>query len=219
MRGLPPRSAPPTDLIGGSVEKATEAQVRYLRVLADEREWPANRDRRMFEDLLKFEGMTKAQASASIIEMKTWPRRREAAKADGWPELPDGRYALRFPEDDLNPVRFYKVSTGSPDSERWAGFRFVNRFVSDELFPVKGQDRAYVLNEINKDPAAASRLFGVESRACGVCGRRLTRRISRALGIGPVCAAKTGFVSDAYISQIRIDMIERGENPDETIED
>lgn len=91
-----------------------------------------------------------------------------------------GRYAL----ETEGHVDFYHVSkTG-----------YVQVQAGDALYPLRNQrQRATVLVRIASDPSAASRRYGRELEHCGVCGRTLTDTNSRAEGIGPVCAAKTGW--------------------------
>lgn len=50
-----------------------------------------------------------------------------------------------------------------------------------------------VYKETEKAIQVDAELFGGVARACGVCGRVLDNEISRACGIGPVCAEKIGF--------------------------
>lgn len=44
------------------------------------------------------------------------------------------------------------------------------------------------------DPAGAARTYGLRTGSCSCCGRELTNRASIDLGIGPICAAKYGWV-------------------------
>jgi hypothetical protein len=39
----------------------------------------------------------------------------------------------------------------------------------------------------------SSKLYGGVARCCGICGRDLDNEISKAAGIGPICATKFGF--------------------------
>ena len=101
-------------------------------------------------------------------------------------DVPAGRYAL---DNGNGSVRFYRVDR--PTEGRWAGYTFVKVQASDEEFNVKNrQERESILARIAVDPAASSKLYGIELGVCGVCGRTLTNDESRAAGIGPVCAAK-----------------------------
>lgn len=100
--------------------------------------------------------------------------------------IPDGRYAITF---NNGVTRFFKVNT--PVTGRWAGRTFLEIQAGDDTFPVKDYaKRTAVLANIAADPAKASAHYGHKIGACGVCGRTLTNEESRAVGIGPVCAAK-----------------------------
>lgn len=46
---------------------------------------------------------------------------------------------------------------------------------------------------IASDPAAAAKVYGLETGSCCCCGRELTDKNSIALGIGPICAERFGF--------------------------
>lgn len=104
----------------------------------------------------------------------------EVAHADGecpasdFP-FPVGRYAL----DTADGVRFFLADH--------TGFFFQ---AGDEYHPVAAGPARSFIAEIAADPEAASRLYGQEIGRCGRCNRTLTDEVSRAAGIGPVCASK-----------------------------
>lgn len=162
---------------------ASQAQVDYIRLLATQ----------------------KATRQPTPAEIATWDRAKAStiiswylthdftgadariATATAKATVPDGHYAL----DHDGDIRFYAVRT---DTEgRWAGIPLVTRFRSDEEDALKGAHRREVLGRIAADPAAASKLYGLETVRCGVCNRKLTVQASRDLGIGPVCAGKMGW--------------------------
>ena len=103
-------------------------------------------------------------------------------------DVPAGRYALVHPERSI--IEFF--SSTSPRSGKWAGRTFVNQQASDDKYPVRGARRDEVLARIAVDPQAAMIRYGHELGRCGNCGRTLTDEVSRAMGIGPDCAAKLG---------------------------
>lgn len=141
------------------------------------------------------------------------------------PDVPAGRYALLYPQDDLNPVRFYLVRDGKDNTDKggknWTGAKFVERFASDESFSVKYRSNEYfrVLKEIEANPLEAAQRFGDEWECCSQCGRGLTRRLSRKLRIGPVCLSRAGWIPDtaAYVQQARDEIIAEGHDPDEKL--
>jgi hypothetical protein len=104
------------------------------------------------------------------------------------PEVPAGRYALDFGDDQ---IRFYKVDR--PTKGSWAGRTFVSVQASDEFHPVRdANSRRAILAQIAADPQAAMALYGQEIGCCGHCGRVLTSDW-RKRGIGPVCVQQMGW--------------------------
>lgn len=101
----------------------------------------------------------------------------------------DGYYALATGVDDWT---FYRVNTGAPGS-KWAGFQFVSREVSEEEYPVMRAARTEVLARIATDAKQATLDYGLQSKRCGRCHRKLTVKASRDRGIGPKCAGDMGY--------------------------
>lgn len=195
------RSPIPADL-ASVADSATEKQGSFLRSLLAEREMPAKDDKTGAERaaaalaLLDSGQLTKGQASRSIEFLLTCPKRSATAststastggKFKVWPTIPDGRYALPMPADDVNPIHFFTIKTADHGDE-WDGFQRTKRHVSDERYPVKGAQRREIMDRIAEDPKAAAVLYGHETNHCCVCGRELTRPESREAGIGPKCA-------------------------------
>jgi hypothetical protein len=111
--------------------------------------------------------------------------------------LPDGQKVLAgsygidtsTESNFTNQTTFFKVWVGN------RGGWDVRMYVSDDTQRVQIAygTKLWALQEIVKDPGAASRLFGLEFKRCGVCGRGLTNDLSRELGIGPVCRERAGW--------------------------
>lgn len=88
-----------------------------------------------------------------------------------------------------NKVRFFRVD--APQRGKWAGAVFLKEQAGDDLYPVKPVAREEnIINALLGNVKAALKRYGLELGSCGICGRTLTDEESRALGIGPVCAAK-----------------------------
>lgn len=104
-------------------------------------------------------------------------------------DLIEGRYAVEFE----GKLRFFKIDM--PSSGRWVGYTFVKEQAGDEEWPVRQTARRNgVIAAIKTQGVKASALlYGTELGHCGICGRTLTDEDSRARGIGPVCAEKTGW--------------------------
>lgn len=168
------------------VANATEAQINYAQMLLRTRE-PGDRFAWLTDDQVN--NLSKSDCSDFIGYMKERPLR--ARSTDDFdlphPEVPVGRYALTG-GDEI--VRFYEVVDkhgrallslrGAPGA--LARSRIKRRELAEE-----------VMAEIAKDPRAASLLYGMKLEECGVCGSPLTNDVSRAAGIGPVCASKKGW--------------------------
>lgn len=171
----------------------------------------------------------KRKASELIETLKALPykERERSDKPDKKvPAVSAGRYALLSPDDELNPVRFYIVRDGKDKTEKggkdWTGAKFVDRFKSDDIFPVKYRSAEYfrVLQEIAANPLEAAQRFGDEWEVCSQCGRGLTRRLSRKLRIGPVCLGRRPdwvVNPEAYVEQARAEIIAEGHDPNETL--
>lgn len=122
---------------------------------------------------------TRVEAESGTLTMSD-EGKWEVAHLDGECPLseypfPVGRYALVTPEG----VKFYVASH--------EGF-YVQ--ASDDLHPLAPAAARSVIAAIAEDPEAASRLYGQQIGKCGRCNRTLTDEVSRAAGLGPVCASK-----------------------------
>ena len=113
------------------------------------------------------------------------PRRAE------W-NLPAGQRRYAIPSlTGNNDLDFFLVTR--PEQGKWNGWTFVKRVIGgkpDANVPNSQVHR--ILIEIEKDPEAASTLFGRELGVCSKCGLHLTDEASRAAGRGPDCRAKYG---------------------------
>lgn len=111
--------------------------------------------------------------------------------------LPAGFYAIPNGQTRL------KVQVKKPDSGKWAGFVFVSdgaaygQATRYGLQAPNGRYRGQIeaqLAAIIADPEAASAAYGQLTGHCGVCNRVLEDAVSVARGIGPICAAKQGWI-------------------------
>lgn len=127
------------------------------------------------------------EAAARSMREKVEVKRQSRSSGGGYPDVPAGRYAIEVNGE----IKFYKVDR--PTQGRWAGWTFVKVQASDEFYRVKGAAARSILEQIEQDPIEASKRYGREIGRCGVCNRTLTQPESIAAGIGPICAANTGF--------------------------
>lgn len=190
---------------------ATDKQIDFIKSLIAERDlsliWTINHERggpeyrstearsavETWREMWREHGsgvFTTTAASELIGYLLRAPRKPEHKPNDlQLPEVPAGRYAMPAKDGHL---AFFRVSR--PTEGQWAGMTFLTVQASDTEYPIRSADaRRAILTRIAEDPAAASLRYGREIGACGICGRTLTDEDSRARGIGPVCAEKTGW--------------------------
>lgn len=177
-----------------ATQQATEAQTGFIQRLIQERDTDRLTElQRTWLDSKDFSTLTRAGASTVITALCGLPKVTLAQKAatQGGPEgVPNGRYAIHDPRDDV--LKFYKVN--SPTDGNWAGWMFVEVQASDEFHPIRDRNhRAQILAVINEDVKGAMLRYGIEIGCCGHCGRTLTNELSRELGIGPICRGKMGW--------------------------
>jgi len=175
---------------------ATPAQVRYIKVLADQREIagldPATIETMMDVDDGKQISFPEARHALDALEKapeKAGPKAPAAKGPGGYPVFEDGYYALR---DADGVVHFYSlVHEDESRGSKYAGWPVLRAQASDELHLIRKREVKFeVINAINEDPKAARLLYADELGQCYVCGRTLTDETSRRLGIGPVCRGK-----------------------------
>lgn len=102
--------------------------------------------------------------------------------APGRPDVPAGRYAVTT-EDGY--YAFYRVWKGN------RGGVVVYMQISDDEQRCYGAQATAILRKIEAvGTLEASKAYGREIGACGVCGRTLTNPESIANGIGPICTKR-----------------------------
>lgn len=175
-----------------TVSVLSDKQLAFINSLFDQKDLG---EKEPFKEQLRQQakGISKKDASKWIDRLKSMPNLQVAqapsSTAVSFPEVADGRYALRA-EDGV--VKFYRVRT--PEKGKWSGYTFVDAQASDDYYPIKDKaHRSEILAAIAQDPKGATVLYGHELGCCGVCGRTLTDEKSRELGIGPVCIESRGW--------------------------
>ncbi len=130
------------------------------------------------------------------------------------PSVPTGRYAVESADGTLT---FYRVKNAK-DGRVFIHLKHGNG-ESEVPFTVKGYT-TILQSIVNAGPLEAALRYGRELGCCSVCASDLTNRLSRELGIGPVCGGRyyddpTDWtkVKKAARTAIRA----RGEDPDENV--
>lgn len=188
---------------------ATDRQLEFLRSLALEREIDQDhRDQLLAR--IEARQISKAKASSFIERLLEKPRVRAASVQ--LPDVPAGRYAVDSAEGEL---RFYRVARGKT-GRTWI---HVQHGPDESEVPFSWIGYTAILESIvDAGLAEAMQRYGHEIGSCGNCGLRLTNRVSRELGIGPVCGGR--MFEDAWRPMergARQAIVARGEDPDEEV--
>lgn len=172
----------------------SEEQVKYLMALQDERIIPQG-----------YQVVTRGQAllmerptvSSAIDVLKHSQKKDSGQRQKSW-DIPEGRYALYAeagPGYKTGSWKFYQVD--KPDQGRWKGYTFVKQLIgapgSYRKLPIRFAGAQAILKEIEANPKQAMIDYGLQSGVCGRCSSPLTDPDSLARGIGPKCAAKSGW--------------------------
>jgi hypothetical protein len=213
------RTAVPTQFAG---ERPTDRQCAFIRGLIHERKLEGlsveqrdylqtEYDKPMEQQFL---GCSVAKASKIIDTMLKLPVTDKVVQKQnpGLPDVPAGRYAV---ENDEGELRFYRLWIGKNGYKKL----YVLFGPNEGALPYK--TALSILGKIFRAGVEECAVrFGHEIGACSNCGRRLTNRISRELGIGPICGGRMfGDEFDAKKAKARENILARGEDPDEEVED
>lgn len=213
------RTPVPKDLRPSESLLITEPQFKYIQALVAERDLSSLR-RQQVQWLAGFVQMShgdlktsRAKASEIIGQLKELPKRPTTQRQAVALDVPAGRYAI---ENTQGELRFYQVWRPKDNSKVVR----VYVFHGPDSSPVHRAAEPAILEAISEDVRGAAIRYGNEIGSCSNCGRRLTNRISRELGIGPVCGGRM-FASDDWsreVKEARKRIIDRGEDPSEEIE-
>jgi phosphoglycolate phosphatase-like HAD superfamily hydrolase len=209
LNGEPPASQPQLNFIRDLIQQkdltylTPEEKAALERVLTEEGFWDTTTTR-----------LTKAKAGR-ILDKLTDNKKVPYKPKDVGPTVdnaarlavgvPAGRYAV---EAESGELRFYKVWV-SRDGAR------LNLYVEhgpDESDLRMQKTVLAILNKIKKAGIRECAIrYGMEIGSCSNCGARLTNRISRELGIGPVCGGRMfGDDFKLEVKAVKADLTKRG---------
>lgn len=205
-----------------SQERPSDPQLKFIRGLvkerdldklrAEQRDWLLTEMGKVEDDQLL--GVTRRRASDIITELLKLPMSDSVVEKQNRdkPNVPAGRYAV---DNDEGELRFYRVYISK------SGFIKVYVLHGPDASEVPFRAAMGILRKIEKDGVEKAAIrYGTEIGACSNCGRRLTNRISRELGIGPVCGGR--MFGDMFVTKVadaREAILARGEDPDEAIDE
>lgn len=192
--------------------KITDKQRSYILSLLEERDAPddGNTDTlwkclRISEDPEEF-GMSKMAASQTISWLLGLPRKKVETTARA--KLPAGRYAI---ENEQGELRFYQLWTSKDGRVR--RLYVIHGTDASKLFPKTQESICQKILDAGFRECAIR--YGNEIGACSVCGRHLTNRISRELGIGPICGGRMFGDFKDEVKAARKRLTDAGLDPDE----
>jgi hypothetical protein len=195
----------------------TEKQQAFILRLLDEREH--GMDAALDTIKATVPEMSKQQASDMISALLKYSEKASAPKDDNYgipsvDDLPAGRYAINSADGELT---FYEVWRGTRKPE------YVKLYVlhgPDSTEVPFGKGMVTILKSIAQEAGAAAVRYGHEIGACSICNKRLTNRVSRALGIGPVCGGRFwGEEFKSVVHGAREQIKAQGLDPDENVEE
>lgn len=197
----------------------SQKQRDYIMGLIDKKEMTAEQRQWVLDNIDTMSPGREGQASRVIgrlLKLPDKPRTHHAhtGQPEGDTFVPAGRYAVENEDDEL---RFYLVWRPK-DNENFVCLYVLH---GPDQTRIKGKAIWTILRKIVEAGIEEAAIrFGREIGSCSQCGRRLTNRISRELGIGPVCGGRMfGDEFGEKVSTARQAIIDRGENPDEDIDD
>ena len=153
-----------------------------------------------------------AKGTLSDRQIAAVLRNLDAPPLPGPDVVPAGRYALTADDGETYFVRVWRGDR-NPNYVRC----YLLHGGSDS--PV--QNATTLQSIIDAGPREAAIRYGLEIRHCCICNIRLTKRLSRELGIGPVCGGR--FYAEAEWAAIQRDKRDElealGLDPDENVDD
>lgn len=194
---------------------ATEAQEKYITGLLADKAVPDG----WAERIQKYRDtgqLTVPKASQIIKELLKLPKGQDKSIRIGYhpskDELPEGRYALPL-VDGTNDIAFYRVWRDRMETKV-----VLYRIIGPDSKIVHYETAAPIMKRIIEYGVLKSAsLYGESIGACSVCHRRLTNRLSRRLGIGPVCGGRLGEGWEALVTERRREIEAEGLDPDEEV--
>lgn len=200
------RTQVPSSYLAVADPPASGAQRAYIERLLRERTIPETFEHWRMIQFFQENKLDKNSASILIDALSHLPRvyrgRRAAGRTADLPEVPAGHYCLHGTHGKAD---FYRVRHGEAEFDGWT---YLDIQAGPEFHPITDLRRArQVLEDIHKDPKRAAERYAHLLRRCFRCRQELTNRLSRKVGCGAVCAAKSGW----YTQEI-VDLLKRADD-------
>jgi hypothetical protein len=213
------RAAPPQR----SEDPASEAQERYIAILVEDREVPPPWLQRI-KDVKEAEVLTKPLASKIITALRSLPKKNQVpspsfqgTREEPFPthrDVPAGRYAIQTGATEEH-LTFYRVKR--PYKERPEVF-YVCVIAGPQEIQKSYHDARRIVKDIYRAGAAdAAVRYGHKVGRCFECHTRLTNRLSRRLGTGPICGGRLYSDWEERVDSARRQLIAEGFDPTENV--
>lgn len=195
------RTTVPPDYLSQE-EPIRPAQRQYIEGLIRERLVPDGFSDQDLLDRYQTDRIDGTGASSLIDALKALPRVYRGGRAAGrtadLPSVPAGRYCIFGGTG--SKARFYRVRHGKDQFDGWT---YLDIQASDNFYPVTSvREARRILEEIQRNPKGAAERYAHFLRKCYRCGRILTNEVSRKVGCGAICAAKTGWYNTETIAML-----------------
>lgn len=203
-------------------EKATDPQIGYIKILVEDREVPEPWLLRIKELHSKEGGLLKGEASNIIGSLKSLPKKPltddRSKNNPTIKDVPVGRYAV-MKDEDQDDVDFFRIKNarGGPEN---GGYTFTLRIAGPNEYPLRGAEAKEAIKRIVRFGIGnAAALYGHKVGKCSKCHTRITNRISRRLGMGPVCGGHYYEDWEERVNTARTELRALGLDPNENVEE
>lgn len=213
----PPSTPPPS----WTQDPATPPQIGYLKGLVESRQAPAALLREIKEAVEQ--GLKKGDAGNFISTLKGLPLKPgqddRSKNKPGLADIPPGRYALHG-ADGPNDIRYFRVKDVKGGTGRQGGYRIILRIAGPNEHPLAGQVAKDAIKAIVRFGLGnAAVLYGRTIGRCSQCNTQITNRLSRELGIGPVCGGRVYDDWETRRNRAENSLRARGLDPRENVND
>lgn len=212
------RKAPDPDAPAWTRDPATDKQLGYIKGLVEDRDIPETTLLGIKASLE--EGLTKGRAGEIISELKNLPvkpNRDDRSKNDPKvQDIPPGRYAVQTGEHE-NDLTFYRVKRKERGEVKEKVILIIAGPTEHFLGSYSKQAKAAAKNIVRAGIGDSAVLYGRTIGRCSQCNTQITNRISRELGIGPICGGRVYDDWDSRVASVRESLLARGLDPTESV--
>jgi hypothetical protein len=200
-------------------DPATSPQLGYIKGLVESRDIPESWLLKIKELMEAEGGLKKGDAGNIIKSLKERPLKPDADnRSINKPtidDVPPGRYAVQTGQA-ANDLSYYRIKEVGQDNK----YRIILQIAGPSEHLLKGQAAKDAIKRIVRFGLGdAAVLYGRTIGRCSQCHIRITNRLSRELGIGPICGGRVyGEGWERRVNSARSALQARGLDPAENVE-